>query len=69
MGKLIGFRGRTATKKALARSRYASNNPSTYEMPDGSLVGVGDTLLMRDGSRDVMLYGARGSYALLSTVA
>jgi hypothetical protein len=61
-----GYRGRDAAARAMERSRYASTNPSTLELRDGSVVGVGDTLLRPDGTRDAMLYGSRGSHCLAS---
>ena len=63
MTKLKGWKN---YDKALAASRYASTNPSVRQLDDGSYVGVGDTLLMSNGSCDSMLYGKRRA-ALLSS--
>lgn len=66
--KLVGFRGKDATERAMARSRYASATPSVRRLADGSLVGVGDPIVDGRGRQDVMLYGARGTSAWASDV-
>jgi len=66
--KLVGFRGRDARAKAMERSRYASPTPSVRTLADGSLVGVGETIVDDRGRQDVMLYGARGTSAWASDV-
>jgi hypothetical protein len=59
--RVIGYRGRGAREQALERSRSASASPRVVALADGSLVGVGETILRDDGARDCVLYGARGS--------
>lgn len=60
---LIPFKTRQAAE---IKAREVSTNPIILELPDGSYVAVGDTLLRADGSTDRVLYGRRGSHALES---
>ena len=68
MSAVVGYRGQDAEAKALAKSRWVTPNPRTSQLPDGSLVGVGDTIVRGDGTRDRVLYGARGTSAWASEV-
>lgn len=66
MSALVGYRGRDAHRRAMHRSATATTDPSATQLADGSWVGCGSLLLGRDGTMDQGLYGARGSYMLLS---
>jgi hypothetical protein len=63
--KITGFKGKTGIKQAMALSKLASSSPSAFRLDDGSFVGLGDVIMTRDGS-DQMLYGARGTTTWLS---
>lgn len=61
-----GYRGREAHRRAREASRTANPNPLVWALEDGSLVGVGETLLMGDDTLDRVLWGAYGRYLLES---
>jgi hypothetical protein len=70
MTAIVGYRGRDAHERALARSSYANPNPRVVYLADGSAVGAGETIA-RGGDcerADVRLYGARGTSAWASEV-
>jgi hypothetical protein len=64
--KITGFKGKTGIKQAMALSKRASTQPSVFRLDDGSVVGLGDVILTRDGKGDQMMYGARGTTTWLS---
>ena len=63
---IVGFKGKTGIKQAMAASKRASTQPSAFRLDDGSVVGLGDVILTRDGKGDQMMYGARGTTTWLS---
>ena len=56
-----GYRGRDAHNRAWEASRTSNCSPWAIELLDGSMAGVGETILASDGTRDRLLWGAYGS--------
>lgn len=59
-------RGYKDRARALVLAQRVSATPRLWRLEDNTFVAVGDTLLLADGTRDALVYGARGTTALAS---